>query len=71
MAPKLSKLAGTPMNFKPKNVDNKAKGITTTTARLALKLDKNKYKTKDTSSAPSTKFLNTVAKVLPINHVRS
>ena len=42
IAPKLSKLAGTPMIFRPKNVASKASGITTTTASEARMLDKNR-----------------------------
>ena len=59
------------MIFNPKKVDSSARGITTTTARLARKLDKKRYNTSDTSKAPSTRFLNTVVNVFPISHVRS
>ena len=45
--------------------------LTTTTANDARMLDKNKYNTSATSNAPSTKFLNTVVRVLPINQLRS
>ena len=69
IAPKLSKLAGTPKIFKPKKVDSKASGITTTTANDARMFDKNRYNTNDTKSAPSTKFLNTVVSVLPMSQV--
>ena len=71
MAPRLSRLAGTPMIFKPRKVASSDKGITTTTARLARRLERNRYSTSDTSSAPSTRFLNTVERVLPISQVRS
>ena len=71
MAPSDKRLAGTPMNLSPKNVARSDRGITKTTAKLALRLDKNRYSTKDTSSAPSTRFLNTVVRVLPMSHVRS
>ena len=40
MAPRLSRLAGTPMIFRPMKVASKASGITATTARLARRLDK-------------------------------
>ena len=71
IAPRLSRLAGTPMIFRPKNVDSNASGMITTTARLARTFDKNRYSTSATSSAPSTRFLNTVVSVLPISQVRS
>ena len=71
IAPRLSKLAGTPMILRPRKVDSKASGMITTTARLARTLDRNKYNTSATSSAPSTRFLNTVVRVLLINQVRS
>ena len=71
MAPKLSKLAGTPMIFRPKKVDSSASGMISTTAKLARMFDKNRYNTRATSKAPSTKFLNTVVRVLSINQVRS
>ncbi len=40
MAPSDSRLAGTPMIFRPMKVDSSASGITTTTARLARKFDR-------------------------------
>ena len=42
IAPRLSKLAGTPMILRPMKVANSDKGMITTTARLARKLDKNR-----------------------------
>ena len=59
------------MIFKPKNVDSSASGMMTTTARLARTFDKNRYRTSATSSAPSSRFLNTVVSVLSISQVRS
>ena len=40
MAPSDSKLAGTPMILRPKKVASRASGITTTTAKLARRLDR-------------------------------
>ena len=71
IAPKLNKFAGTPMNFSPKNVARRESGMTTTTAKEARKLDKKRYNTKATRSAPSTRFLKTVVSVLAISQVRS
>ena len=71
MAPRLSRLAGTPKIFKPKKVASSDSGITTTTASVARRLERNRYSTSDTSNAPSTRFLNTVESVLPISQVRS
>ena len=71
IAPSDSRLAGTPMIFRPRKVASSASGITTTTARLARRFDRNRYSTSDTSSAPSTRLRNTVDSVLPISQVRS
>ncbi len=71
MAPRLSRLAGTPMTFRPMKVASSDSGITTTTARLARRLDRNRYSTSETSSAPSTRLRNTVVSVLSMSQVRS
>ena len=59
------------MNFRPKKVARSESGIMTTTAKEARRFDKNRYKTNETNSAPSTKFLNTVVRVLAMSQVRS
>ena len=70
-APSDSRLAGTPMIFRPRKVPKSASGMISTTVRLARRLDKNRYSTSDTSTAPSTRLRNTVDSVLPISQERS
>ena len=60
IAPKLIKLALTPKIFINPKANNKDKGIAEATIKPALKLPRNRIKTKITINAPSIKFVSTV-----------
>ena len=53
------------------NVASSARGITAATIAAARPLRRKTYSTIVTSSAPSSRFLNTVASVVEISHERS
>ena len=71
IAPSERRLAGIPRSVRPMNVASSERGMITATIAAARTLPRNKSSTAPTSMAPSSKFLNTVFRVVSMSQVRS
>ena len=71
IAPSDSRLAGMPLMDRPMKVASNESGMMSATMAAARKLPRKTNNTTATSTAPSTRFLNTVVSVVLISHVRS
>ncbi len=71
IAPSESRLAGMPIQVRPRKVASSASGMVTATMKAARMLPRKSQRTKETSSAPSSRLVKTVVSVLPISQVRS